>query len=306
MLTPRALAWARGAGRALAAWHTHKELRATGIDSAAFRRLSVAASVYVDGTAEEWVRGVEHHDTKYLLADAAFAAFKAQALERLAAAQADQSASRVRRRPGGPDLYPEGQAEARMEQLALARLDVLSDSELRIFDDGVEHYVDVYIPERLREEAWRILAREWPFMSAPKRREPPVARPFSGAEDLAFAARVHWENGLVDAYESEATALAEHGIRVLTRAVADRRAGHRPTSVVSEPPPPQPYGVSPDGAERLAAAWMQHLGATGVAVTRGTKDGGLDVVADRYIAQVKAWAGPVSVVEVRAMAGVAA
>ncbi|MES2092497.1 MAG: restriction endonuclease [Actinomycetota bacterium] len=71
------------------------------------------------------------------------------------------------------------------------------------------------------------------------------------------------------------------------------------------PPEPQPYGVSHEGAEHLAAAWMRHLGALGAEVTRFSADGGIDVVSERYIAQVKNYAGTVPVEELRALHGVA-
>lgn len=70
-------------------------------------------------------------------------------------------------------------------------------------------------------------------------------------------------------------------------------------------PPPQPYGVSHGGAESLVADWMRHLGVRDAEVTRLTGDGGIDVVSQRFIAQVKNYVGSVSVSEVRELYGVA-
>jgi len=71
-------------------------------------------------------------------------------------------------------------------------------------------------------------------------------------------------------------------------------------------PGPQPYGVSHDGAERLVAEWMRHLGEMDAEVTRFTGDGGIDVMSTHCIAQVKNYTGTVGVTEIRELAGVAA
>lgn len=71
------------------------------------------------------------------------------------------------------------------------------------------------------------------------------------------------------------------------------------------PPPPQPFGVSHEGAEALVALWMQHLGAVDAAVTPFSGDGGIDVESKDYIAQVKNYSGTVGVAEIRELAGVA-
>ncbi len=69
-------------------------------------------------------------------------------------------------------------------------------------------------------------------------------------------------------------------------------------------PSRQEFGVSHQGAERLCADWMKYLGASEVEVTQLTGDGGIDVVAASYIAQVKNYAGTVPINDVRALAGV--
>jgi hypothetical protein len=69
-------------------------------------------------------------------------------------------------------------------------------------------------------------------------------------------------------------------------------------------PSKQEFGVSHQGAERLCAGWMKYLGASEVEVTQLTGDGGIDVVASSYIAQVKNYAGTVPINDVRALAGV--
>lgn len=293
VITEASRRWAEDAGRVLAEWHTPLELRAPGIRANAYQRLSIAASVYLDGTGQEWTRGISYFDTIYLLADIALEAFSARAEARLADGYAGRRPLGDSRRPGGPDLYPHNQAQARMEQLAIAYLDIVGehdDEEPSPEED--EYYVVEQVPRELMTAAWRIVAPEWPYMHAPRRPEPLIRA--ASSEDRFF-----------ETYGAEATALADYGISLLQRVAASRGIG-RSSGLVGDPPPAQPFGVSPQGAERLAAAWMEHLGASGVMVTRTTKDGGLDVEADQHVAQVKAWAGPVGVVEVRALAGVAA
>lgn len=70
-------------------------------------------------------------------------------------------------------------------------------------------------------------------------------------------------------------------------------------------PDPQPFGVSHEGAEHLAAAWLRHLGVADAEVTRFSGDGGVDVESEHYVAQVKNYAGTVPVEELRALHGVA-
>lgn len=52
-------------------------------------------------------------------------------------------------------------------------------------------------------------------------------------------------------------------------------------------PSPQPFGVSHQGAERLAAEWMRHLGVRDAVVTKYSGDGGIDVESPHVVAQVK-------------------
>jgi hypothetical protein len=71
-------------------------------------------------------------------------------------------------------------------------------------------------------------------------------------------------------------------------------------------PDPQPFGVSPRGAEYYCAQWMDFLGFDDVLVTERTRDGGYDIGAKGFVAQVKNFTlGKVSVVEVRQIYGVA-
>lgn len=84
--------------------------------------------------------------------------------------------------------------------------------------------------------------------------------------------------------------------------VADLKSQFRPGG---PKPQPQPYGVSHQGAEQLCAEWLIHLGATNIAVTRASGDGGIDIIGDIVIAQVKNYVGTVGVEEIRAFHGVA-
>jgi hypothetical protein len=71
-------------------------------------------------------------------------------------------------------------------------------------------------------------------------------------------------------------------------------------------PAPQPFGVSPRGAEHYCAQWMDFLGFDDVLVTPSSRDGGYDIGAKGFVAQVKNFTqGKVSVVDVRQIYGVA-
>lgn len=76
-------------------------------------------------------------------------------------------------------------------------------------------------------------------------------------------------------------------------------------AVRPQPPAPQPYGVSHEGAETLVRDWMLHLGFETATVTRQTSDGGIDVVARTHIAQVKNYKDGVGVSAIRELYGVA-
>ncbi|MDZ8199935.1 restriction endonuclease [Microbacterium sp. SSW1-59] len=98
---------------------------------------------------------------------------------------------------------------------------------------------------------------------------------------------------------------AERG-RAVILAEAGREALERHRTRSAPAPPPQPFGVSAEGAEHLVAMWMRHLGVLDAEVTRFSGDGGIDVVAAGYVAQVKNIAGFVPIQDVRALFGVAA
>lgn len=66
-----------------------------------------------------------------------------------------------------------------------------------------------------------------------------------------------------------------------------------------------PYGMNPDEAEAWVCTWMLHMGAKGAVTTQYVGDGGIDIQADNFIAQVKMYAGSVGIAALREFAGVA-
>ncbi|MBP2216053.1 restriction endonuclease [Arthrobacter sp. CAN_C5] len=69
---------------------------------------------------------------------------------------------------------------------------------------------------------------------------------------------------------------------------------------------PQPLlSCTPRQAEYLARDWMAFLGATGAKASQATRDGGIDVVADRFVAEVKHRAVPSSPDLIRQIFGAA-
>ncbi len=96
---------------------------------------------------------------------------------------------------------------------------------------------------------------------------------------------------------------AEKLIRRTAAANANLRAARN--RLRASPPPPMPRGVNARAAEELCAQWMRFLGANNVKVTKYSSDGGIDVEAMGYIAQVKNYTGTVGVAAIREFSGVA-
>ncbi|WIB65851.1 restriction endonuclease [Curtobacterium sp. MCBD17_040] len=84
---------------------------------------------------------------------------------------------------------------------------------------------------------------------------------------------------------------ARHNRRLRTAAGGTARwagtAGTGTGESAAAPPAPQPFGVSHQGAEALAAAWMQWMGLAGATATQFGGDGGIDVTQREWVAQVK-------------------
>lgn len=97
------------------------------------------------------------------------------------------------------------------------------------------------------------------------------------------------------------------GDAVEARRDAERHLGRRgPSGQICSAPFAFPAGIDPRGAEFLVAEWIRYLGDPEAVTTQASRDGGVDVVSPRYVAQVKHWAGTVPVTAIRELAGVAA
>lgn len=134
---------------------------------------------------------------------------------------------------------------------------------------------------------------------------------------LTFCAAIFWlvrtRRDLRDVREYQISQLRQAAYQEARR-VLDRRRGRPTVPASSAPrsvesawvqPAARPDGVTPEGAEHLAAEWMRHLGASSAGVTRHSGDGGIDVASNKYIAQVKHFGGNVGVAPLRELAGVA-
>lgn len=71
------------------------------------------------------------------------------------------------------------------------------------------------------------------------------------------------------------------------------------------PPPPRMASCTPREAEYVAAQWMRYLGATSCRVTQASRDGGMDIISDTHVAEVKHHQSPVGVNFVRQIYGAA-
>lgn len=54
-------------------------------------------------------------------------------------------------------------------------------------------------------------------------------------------------------------------------------------------PDPQPFGVSPKGAELYVAEWLKYLDISVIEVSPYSQDGGYDLVSEEFLVQVKSW-----------------
>lgn len=72
-----------------------------------------------------------------------------------------------------------------------------------------------------------------------------------------------------------------------------------------EAPIPTALRVEPAAYEDFCAVWMRHKGASGVRVTQRSRDGGIDIASDYFVAQCKRYAGAVAVKEIRDLFGAA-
>ncbi|MEV8265164.1 restriction endonuclease [Microbacterium sp. NPDC077057] len=132
---------------------------------------------------------------------------------------------------------------------------------------------------------------------------------------LEQARRAEERAAATAAWHAEQARLAEEAatMRAIREAEAELEALLAPARLSLEgwqtlhrPPAPQPYGVSPAGAEIWIRDWMIHMGAEGASATQYVGDGGIDVESAHFIAQVKHYTGSVGVGEIREHIGVAA
>jgi hypothetical protein len=93
-------------------------------------------------------------------------------------------------------------------------------------------------------------------------------------------------------------------IRNLKLSELSSLVGHK-WQPLAAPPTEELQNLTPEEAEHACRQFLLFLGATGAEVTRFSRDGGVDVEADLYVAQVKHQEGAVGVKVVREIAGVA-
>jgi hypothetical protein len=70
-------------------------------------------------------------------------------------------------------------------------------------------------------------------------------------------------------------------------------------------PPPRMSSCTHREAEFVAAQWMRYLGATSCTATQASRDGGMDIVSDTHVAEVKHHQSPVGVSFIRQIFGAA-
>ncbi|WP_159085007.1 restriction endonuclease [Planctomonas deserti] len=147
-------------------------------------------------------------------------------------------------------------------------------------------------PRHLEGEIQELESRHKSFITATRKQMLRAERTATVMATLEHGARLALYHAYWYRLNARRNQLIVAGLRGRSRVRASR-------------PSPQPYGVSHEGAELLCAGWLSHLGGTNVSITTFSGDGGIDVVSDTAIAQVKNYSGTVGVEEVRAFHGVA-
>ncbi|MEX1077574.1 MAG: restriction endonuclease [Homoserinimonas sp.] len=133
-----------------------------------------------------------------------------------------------------------------------------------------------------------------------------VALPANLGERAAeIARRKAARDALIVKSAPKINSLVEPIFKVAGQLAESRRPASAPISSEYPAPEPQPYGVSPRGAELWVADALRWLGIEGVDVTRQTSDGGVDILTNDFAISVKHYSGAVPVEEVREIFGVA-
>lgn len=129
-------------------------------------------------------------------------------------------------------------------------------------------------------------ARKDPRQSFSERRRTRKAQKQAEAERelSALRARQQWDREQEVRAQQAARRLAEQARLEQDRILKEQEELRRRRPAA---PAPQPYGVNHQGAERLVADWMRHLGIHDARVTQYSNDGGIDVDSRHVIAQVK-------------------
>lgn len=108
--------------------------------------------------------------------------------------------------------------------------------------------------------------------------------------------------GVPERFRSEIEGLVRSGDESTFVSTMERLA-RRPR--YGDAPVPTAERVEPSAYEYFCAVWMQHKGASGVRVTQRSRDGGIDITSDHFVAQCKRYAGAVAVKEIRDLFGAA-
>lgn len=105
-------------------------------------------------------------------------------------------------------------------------------------------------------------------------------------------------------YEERVLNLYVSSVVAAQKRVAARRASH--DGIGKFGPKPNPRSIkSSYEFEHYCQSWMLYLGAEDAEVSRATGDGGVDVISEKYVAQVKLYNAPIPVAQVRDLLGTA-
>ena len=134
-------------------------------------------------------------------------------------------------------------------------------------------------------------------------------REYLAKKDAVFsgAKPEHTNNSQDPPLATSRTAKYDFSIEVFEQRQADYLDAKNPSKLdkeISRPTKPSvAIELNPDSFEWYCAEWCVYLGHQNVRVTRSTKDGGIDVHGDGFIAQAKLQEIPVGVKAIRELAG---
>lgn len=125
----------------------------------------------------------------------------------------------------------------------------------------------------------------------------------NAVEEVEYAAIAASEKFIVE--QEAILAKRREEEKYIDSSMQNMQVGARSTDGAQKNVPKKMERFSPRDYEIFCAGWVEHLGGQNVRVTQQSSDGGIDIISDNEVAQVKLHGTPVSVQPIRELFGVA-